>query len=162
MVDSTQLEHVIRELDAHVAEFGWDQSVQLFAILNEPSEPTMELPEIPEEQHGEQLYFEPQGLDFSDNSIVDVLSKVGWNDAVQGLALVAERIISAENQNATDYETESYSTTQEIRVFSIAMRDGRTMNAIRYRIHDDPKDLLVGPNLVPELNEALLTSLISD
>jgi len=161
MTQQADLEIVIRELDAHISDAGWDQPVQLFAILSESPELAMDS-EYLKNASQEQLFFEPQGIDFSDNSVIDVLRTLGWNEAVIGLAIAAERIISVEDKDASDYETQSYSATQEIRVMSIAMRDGRTLNAIRYRSHDNPEDLLTGAELVPELNQALIGSMTID
>lgn len=159
MSDSVDLQNVIRELDEHIAESGWDQPVQLFAIAS--GSPESESASVADEE-SLQMLFEPQGIDFSDGPIIDVLRTLEWDSEVLGLAIVAERIISVENSDATDLTTESYSTTQEIRVLAIVMREGATMNAIRYRTHEHSNDLLVGNNLVPELNQALYSSLVID
>lgn len=161
MTGSILLHDVIRELDEHIANSGWDQPVQLFAIVSGDSVSEEQLV-ASDTDESPQLLFEPQGIDFSDGSIIDVLRTLGWDDAVQGLAIAAERIISVENQDVSDLEHDSYSTTQEIRVLAIALRTGETMNAIRYRSHDEPDDLLTGENLVPELNQALFGSLTTD
>lgn len=161
MTGSILLHDVIRELDEHIANSGWDQPVQLFAIVSGDSVSEEQLA-ASDTDESPQLLFEPQGIDFSDGSIIDVLRTLGWDDAVQGLAIAAERIISVENQDVSDLEHDSYSTTQEIRVLAIALRTGETMNAIRYRSHDEPDDLLTGENLVPELNQALFGSLTTD
>jgi len=161
MTDASHLHDVIRELDDHIANSGWDQPTALFAIVSgDPDSP--EQTDAASVQSNKQLLFEPQGIDFSDQAIIDVLRTLGWDEAVSGLAIAAERIISVENEDAKDLEQDAYSTTQEIRVLAIVMRTGETMNAIRYRSHDEPDDLLTGENLVPELNQALLMSLTTD
>jgi hypothetical protein len=160
------------EIDAYAAGLGWDQPARLFALVdtaelltNEPAlarqlglEPGAEGELTPIEQ--EEL---PEG-----RQLDDFLGTIAWPDAVAGCALVVERLIlppSAEaalSKGASERELASFvgkhPERQEVRMTVAVLRDGSRETALRLREKDSEREVLTGPDLVPGLAEALLTT----
>ncbi|WP_042412205.1 PPA1309 family protein [Streptacidiphilus anmyonensis] len=160
------------EIDEYVAGLGWDQPARLFALVdtgkllaNEPAlarqlglEPGAE---------GELTPIEQEELP-RDAKLDEFLGTIAWPDAVAGCALVVERLIlppSAESQlpkGKSEREltafVASHPERQEVRMTVAVLRDGTRESALRLREKDSSREVLTGPDLVPGLADALLTT----
>ena len=133
-----------------MAAAGWDQPVRLFALVRTADllarEPglaaSVPAPATPDELSS----LEQQQLPEHDG-VVDLLARVAWPGTVDGVAVTVERFVVNRGER------------QEVRIAVGALRDGSRWSAVRVRAHDDDADVLDGPDLVPELAEAVLQSL---
>jgi hypothetical protein len=168
------LKEAVREIEAHVAESGWDQPGRLYALV-----PTSDL-----------LAREPalaaaMGLDDSaaagsltsveqedlpaQTPLETVLERIVWPDDVFGCAAVVERLVlppAADQSMPEDpAEAERYAAEhpdrQEVRIVAAATRDGSTYCALRMRSHDDALSVVEAPDLVPALLQLVLSTLES-
>jgi hypothetical protein len=170
---------LVREIENHVAEGGWDQGARLFALV-----PTVELlarepglaallgvdPNDPgRDPDGALTPVEQEELP-DHASIEELLAGLAWPDDVVGAALVVERVVlppEVEADLPTD-ETAALAVMaghplrQDVRLAVATLRDGTRSAAMRFRLHDDPVQVLVGPDLVPGLADALAATLEAD
>ena len=164
---------LVRELEQHVAEQGWDQPPRLFALVR-----TDEL--LSREPHLAQLLgvqdelgpaagytsLEQEELP-SYATLEDLLAGIIWPPEVAGAALVAERLMvpPAAEEGLPDDEQEalavlqSHPAREDIRLAVAVLRDGSRYCALRMRSHDDPIDVVTGPDLTQSLPEQLLATL---
>jgi hypothetical protein len=152
------LSATVREIEAHAAESGWDRSASLYALV-----PTAEL--VVAESRG----FTPIDQELPADAVLeDALGQIMWPDGVVGCAAVVERLVlppSADEHIPEDREAAaSYAAEhperQELRMVGAALRDGTTWCAYRFRSHDDPSQVVTGPDLVPALLELLQATLV--
>jgi hypothetical protein len=140
----------VRDLERHVAGAGWDQPVRLFALVRtadllarEPAlAASVPAPDDPEDLSS----LEQQELPEHEGP-VDLLARVAWPDTVAGVAVTVERFVVNRGER------------EEVRIAVGVLRDGARWSAVRVRAHDDDADVLDGPDLVPELADAVLQSL---
>jgi hypothetical protein len=140
----------VRDLERHVAAAGWDMPVRLFALVRTADllarEPGLAASVPPPAGPDELSSLEQQDLP-PHEGVVDLLARVAWPDTVDGVAVTVERLVMSRGER------------QEVRIAAAALRDGSRWCAVRSRDHDDDADVLAGPELVPELAEAVLQSL---
>jgi hypothetical protein len=101
-----------------------------------------------------------------DQPLDEMLAKMVWPAAVEGCALVIESQMlppSAETQippNLEGADLELWVTKhperQDVRMAVAVLRDGTRQAAIRLRSKDSDMEVLSGPDLVPNLAQALL------
>jgi hypothetical protein len=158
------LRAVVRELEAHAAQSGWDQPERLFALV-----PTADLvrrePQLAEAL-GVAADSEPDGLTPVEQETLppgteleDVLARIVWPDEVAGCAAIAERLVlppEADEQIPDDPdEAQAFAAAhpgrEEVRIVAAALRGGDSACALRLRSHDDPESVLTSPDLVPGL-----------
>ena len=166
------LASVVREIEAHAAESGWDQAARLFALV-----PTGELARAePELARVLGLDADSDGLTPVDQELsadIDLeqsLTTIMWPVEVVGCAAVVERLvlppsadaaIPDDRARAASYAAE-HPERQELRIVAAATRDGTTHCAMRFRSHDDASSVVTGPDLVPALLELLQASLLDE
>jgi hypothetical protein len=164
---------LVREIEKHVAGGGWDQGARLFALV-----PTADLL-AREPGLADVLGIDPAAGAVDDltpveqeelpdhATIEELLAGLAWPADVAGAALVVERVYlptEAEN-DLPDDEDEALAVLvehplrQDVRLAVAALRDGTRWAAMRFRLNDDPIDVMVGPNLIPRLAEALAATL---
>jgi len=161
-VPSADLRAVVRELEAHAAEAGWDRPERLFALVD-----TAEL--VDREPHlAEALGIEgePRGLTPVEQeelppgaSLEQVLAEIVWPGEVAGCAAIAERLVLPpdadahipEDPAAAQEFAAGHPDRQEVRIVAAALRGGDSACAIRLRSHDDAESVLTSPDLVPGL-----------
>ena len=160
------LRAAVREVEAHVAESGWDQPPRLYALV-----PTADL------VAREPRLAQAMGLDSGrrdgpgsltpveqdhvpvEQALEDVLGGIVWPAEVFGAAAVVERLVlppSVDDELPDDAEAaERYAAEhpdrQEVRIVAAATRDGSTYCALRLREHDDAASVVEAPDLVPAL-----------
>jgi len=173
--DGGALAAAVEEIEAHLAEAGWDQPARLYALV-----PTAELvsssPELAEalgvsadREPGSLTAVEQEEL-APDTSLEDLLSTIVWPPQVGGCAAVVERLVlppSADDDlpddpaAAASYARE-HPDRQEVRIVAAALRGGETFAALRMRSHDDDRSVVTGPHLVPQLTDLLLHTLTEE
>ena len=161
-----RLAAAVREIEAHVAQSGWDQPARLFALV-ETQDLLAREPDLAG-QVGEADGFTPveQELD-AEQPLEDLLGRIAWPEQVSGCAAVIERLVlppDADGRVPTDsLEADEYAREhpdrQEIRLVAGALRGGATYCALRLRAHDDDASVLTGDDLVPALLELLRETL---
>ena len=166
MADQDALAEAVREIEAHVAQSGWDQPARLFALVD-----TSDL--LAREPDLAAQVGDPEGLTpveqelESEQPLEDLLSQIAWPEQVDGCAAVVERLVlppDADGRLPTDsLEAEEFAREhpdrQEIRLVAGALRGGPTYCALRLRTHDDEESVLTGEDLVPALLELLRETL---
>jgi len=166
--DGLRLIEVVREVERFVAEQGWDQNPRMFALARTAELVKLE-PALAEALGAEAddpsaiTPIEQESLDAS-KPLDEVLATTMWPDDVVGAALVLERLMlppGAEAALPVD-DKESLRTLiaehperQDVRMAVVVMRDGQRECAIRLKAHDDDASVLLGPDLVPGLAQAL-------
>jgi len=161
---------VVRELEAHASELGWDQPERLYALASTA--------QLVAEEPG---LAEALGLDAADDGLTpieqeplapgqrleDVLAGIEWPEEVAGVAAVAERLVlppgadadlPSDPAAAQEYAA-SHPDRQEVRMVAAALRGGGSACALRLRSHDADDLVLTGPDLVPGLLEQLHATL---
>ena len=169
------LEAAVREAERHVGVSGWDQNPRLFALVpnaallaHEPDAAkafgiTSEEGWTPVEQ--EEL---PEG------PLDEVLASLGWPSEVEGVLVVLERVVLPPSVEGTlpiandDDDAQAaarlarvashHPMRDDVRMAVGVLRDGTRCCVLRLRTHDDDASLLVGPDLVPGLADALLAT----
>jgi hypothetical protein len=168
MVGMSALQAVIGEVEQHVAEAGWDQPPQLFALVD-----TEELlraePQLASTMGivgGQPGALTPVAQDPLGPGELDVaLARITFGDAVLGVVLAHEVLVlppSAE-QVLQDVDAEAaaaHPEAREVRMVVGVVRDGSRAAVLRLRATADGQDERVtGPDLAPALAEALLATL---
>jgi hypothetical protein len=167
---SDPLVAVVRELEAHASELGWDQPERIYALVTTA--------QLAAEEPG---LAEALGLDAADDgltpieqeplapgqSLEDVLAGIEWPAEVAGVAAVAERLVlppgaddalPADPSAAQEFAA-NHPDRQEVRIVAAALRGGESACALRLRSHDADDLVLTGPDLVPGLLEQLHATL---
>lgn len=155
------LQSVVREIEGHAAQQGWDQPSQIFALV-----PTADLvaadPSLKEILgDGELTPVEQEPL--GDGPLEAVLARIVWPESVAGCAVVAERLVLTsdaagdipEDPQEAEAFVAQHPDRHEVRLVAAILRNGDTWCALRLRAHDDDNSVLVGPDLVPRLVELL-------
>lgn len=168
---SIMLEAVVAEIEAFVGHAGWDSGPTLFALV-----PTHLLATDP--QAGDTVLDPADAArhpitpvaqdDLPDTPLDELLAQIGWPDQVIGCALSQEILMlppSAETELA-DSGADPVATAvahpdrQEARLVVAVLRDGSTATVLRLRGRESGgDDLLTGPDLAPNLAEALYATL---
>jgi hypothetical protein len=160
------LRSAVREIEAHVAEAGWDQPARLYALVpttdlvsREPGlAAAMGLDTDADVDSGALTPVEQDDVP-PDQRLEAVLGRIMWPAEVVGAAAVVERLVlppeadagmPAEPEEAERYAAE-HPDRQEVRLVAGATRAGSTYCALRMRAHDDALSVVESPDLVPSL-----------
>lgn len=167
------LQTTVVEIERHVAKSGWDREPVLFALV-----PTADLvrqePALAERlgiskqaQPGALTPIEQEPLGSA--PLDEALARIAWPDEVVGCALVHEVLVlppSAEQAKPSDVDAVEWAAAhperRDVRLAVGVLRDGSRASALRLRAADDEAgddDVLVGPDLAPNLADALLSTL---
>jgi hypothetical protein len=163
------LEPTLAEIEAHVAAAGWDRPPALFALVRAEQF----LADDP--ATGERLGLDrlpPEALTpieqdaLPDGPLDEVLAGIAWPAAVTGCALSQEIVIlppSAE-EGLSDADAAGQAAghpeRREARLVVGVLRDGTSAALLRLRATDEGEDdLLTGPDLAPNLVQALFDTL---
>jgi hypothetical protein len=168
---TSPLLEVVRELEAHASELGWDQPERLFALAD-----TAQLARDEPELAAALGLAATTGPSFTPNeqdaigegqSLEDVLAGIEWPAEVAGVAAVAERLVlppgadgalPEDPAKAQEYAA-SHPERQEVRIVAAALRGGESACALRLRSHDADDLVMTGPDLVPGLLKQLHATL---
>lgn len=162
----------VLEIEAHVAEDGWDTPPRLYALV--PTGELVRAEPAMAQSLGLDTESEPDSLTPVAQDDVpaarpfeDTLQQIMWPPGVAGCAAVVERLMlppDAEEDLPDDagalssYAAE-HPDRQEVRIVVGVTREGDVHCALRTR--DNSDDLLEGPDLVPALS-ALLEQTLAD
>ncbi|MFI0357863.1 PPA1309 family protein [Actinomadura sp. 9N407] len=167
------LEEVVQDLERHSAQEGWDAAPRLYALV-QSTELRREEPEL-----ADQLNLSPdvdtlaaleQPALPEQSAVEDALATIAWPETVTGCALVLERVVlppGAEGEIPED-EGEAaewaakHPAREDVRMVVGVLRDGTRHSALRLRRHDVDDEVLVGPDLVPALADALAATFEPD
>lgn len=160
------LQAVVRELEAHAAESGWDRPERLFALVDTADLLSRE-PQLAEQlglglgSEGETNGLTPVEQESlpPGTSLEDVLAEIVWPAEVAGCAAIAERLVLPPDADdeipddpaAAQAFAAGHPGREEVRIVAAALRGGGSACAIRLRSHDDPESVLTSPDLVPGL-----------
>lgn len=163
------LSSVVRELEAHAADSGWDQPARLFALVD-TAELVRREPDLADLLGLDATAMEPgaltpveQEIRDSDQELEALLEMIEWPPDVLGCAVVVERLVLPpgadgalpdDADEAAAYARE-HPDRQEVRIVAGATRGGAAYCALRLRSHDDDLSVVTGPDLVPGLVERL-------
>lgn len=168
---TSPLLEVVRELEAHASELGWDQPERLYALA-ETAQLARDEPELAAAlglAETDETSFTPIEQDAigEGQSLEDVLAGIEWPAEVAGVAAVAERLVlppgadgalPEDPAEAQEYAA-SHPERQEVRIVAAALRGGESACALRLRSHDADDLVLTGPDLVPGLLKQLHATL---
>ncbi len=166
------LSALVREIEEHVDEGGWDQPARLFALV-----PTHEL--LEQEPRLASVLGVGTGLEEGGITPVEqeelpayatleeLLAGIAWPEGVLGAAIAVERLVlpPEAEEGLPDDEQEAllvladHPGRQEVRLAVAVLRDGSRACALRLRRAGDPGEVLTGPDLVPRLADALTETL---
>jgi hypothetical protein len=172
------LERAVVDIESHVHESGWDLRPMLFALVR--AERFLADDPSTARQYGldeaDPDFLAPiEQEELPDQPLDEVLASIEWPEAVTGCAIVQEILILppsveaelGDNDDAAVDIAASHPQRREARLVAGVLRDGTSSAVIRMRDEDptgDPEspaagDLLTGPNLAPNMVEALLATL---
>ena len=167
---SELLQETLVEIERHVGAAGWDRPPQLFALAR-----TADLV-VREPEFAAQLGLDPTSLPpdaltpveqepLPDGPLDESLAQVAWPEEVAGCALVQEVVMlppEAEQAMPRHADVVDWAGThperREARLAVAVLRDGSRACTIRMR-GEDEDELLVGPDLAPDLADALAATL---
>ncbi|GAA2602344.1 PPA1309 family protein [Actinomadura fulvescens] len=161
------------DLERHSAQEGWDTAPKLYALVESAelrrAEPELaadlNLPEDADTLAALEQPALPEG-----DAVEEALATIAWPEAVAGCALVIERVVlppDAEEEIPEDEKEAAawaagHPKREDVRMVVGVLRDGTRHSALRLRRHDADDEVLVGPDLVPALAEALVATFEPD
>lgn len=170
--EDSAVRRAVLEVEAHAAEEGWDQPPRLYALVPTGelvrAEPTMAQSLGLDENADEDALTPVAQEDLPpDRPFEDTLQQIMWPPGVVGCAAVVERLMlppDAEADLPEDADTlanyaSEHPDRQDVRIVVGVTRDGVVHCAVR--AHNNPDDLLEGPDLVPALSR-LLSGTLAD
>lgn len=173
------LVRAVKETEAHVAAFGWDQPVRVFALVR-TAEVLQEDPDVAdllgtttvEEARTDPellMMVEQEGLPPAAD-LEHLLAQLAWPESVHGAAISVERLVlPPASQEEADTITDAAERLaflqarpdrEDIRMVVGVLRSGESWCALRSRAHDDVSSVYQGEHLVPGLVEALATTFL--
>jgi hypothetical protein len=169
------LRGAVLELEKHASGQGWDRPAQLFALVltEELLAAQPELAPMLELDPGADLTgsltpVEQDALP-AEQPLEELLTQVMWPAEVHGCAVIVERLVlppSVEDLPEDPARAQEVAAThperEEVRMVVAATRAGSTYCALRLRSHDEDRQVLEGPDLVPALLELLQATLAPD
>ena len=166
------LESAAAEIEAYVAQAGWDHAPVLFALVSAArltaDDPLTAARLGVDAGMGDALTpIEQESL--PDGPLDEVLAQIGWPDTVAGCALAQEVLIlppSAEQEfdagsrgGADLAAVAAHPERREARLVVAVLRDGTGATVLRLRGRgEDDSELLTGTDLAPNLVEALVAT----
>ena len=162
----------VLEIESHIAEAGWDQPAQLYALVDTARIVEQE-PELRRRRWG---WTPPRQTDPSprwsrtrlpDQTLEVMLESIVWPPEVTGCAAVVERLVLPPDVDgdipddpvAAEEFAREHPLRQEVRIVAGATRAGATYCALRLRAHDDDSSVVDGTELVPGLLDLLRSTL---
>ncbi len=169
------LRGAVLELEKHASGQGWDQPAQLFALVltEELLAAQPELAPMLELDAGADLTgsltpVEQEALP-AEQALEELLTQVMWPQEVHGCAVIVERLVLPpsvadlpEDAAAAQEVAAAHPEREEVRMVAAATRAGSTYCALRLRSHDEDRQVLEGPDLVPALLELLQATLATE
>lgn len=165
------LHAVVGEVESHVAEAGWDQPPQLFALVDTEQLLRAE-PQLATTMGivaGQPGLLTPVAQDpLADAPLDEALARITFGEAVLGVVLAHEVLVlppsaEAELDRLDELDAQAVAAhpgVREVRMVVGVVRDGTRAAVLRLRATGDGEDdRVTGPDLAPALAEALLATL---
>ncbi|HUR51530.1 MAG TPA: PPA1309 family protein [Mycobacteriales bacterium] len=162
---------VVGEVEGHVAEAGWDQPPQLFALVDTEALLRAE-PQLAQTMGivaGRPGSLTPVAQEpLGDGALDQALARIVFGPEVLGVVLAHEVLVlppEAEAGLADGSDPSAVAAAhperREVRMAVGVLRDGRRESVLRLRsaTEDGEDERVTGPDLVPALAEALLATL---
>lgn len=168
---TASLARCVRETEQHVAAAGWDAPVRVFALVRTAdalaSDPS--LASLLPDTYGDPDHLtavEQEGLPEA-ASLEELLAQLAWPDAVDGVAVVVERLVVPPQAEETLPDDEAaavaaladHPDAETVRIAVGVLRSGESWCALRARSHDTDEEVAGAPDAVPGLVEALAATL---
>ncbi len=162
----------VLEIEAHVAQAGWDQPARLYALVEtaqlvaqEPSLAAAMSIDGPGDD-GSFTSIEQEGLP-PGQALEAALHSIVWPGSVAGCAAVIERLVLPpgtdddipDDPTSAERFAREHPDRQEVRMVAGVTRAGASYCALRLRAHDDEQSVVNGTELVPGLLELLHATL---
>ena len=162
----------VLEIEAHVAQEGWDQPARLYALVDtaelvaqEPALAAAMAIDGPGDD-GSFTPIEQEGLP-PGQALEEALQTIAWPESVAGCAAVLERLVLPpgvdeelpDDPTAAELFAREHPDRQEVRMVAGVTRAGASYCALRLRAHDDEQSVVDGTELVPGLLDLLHTTL---
>ena len=158
------LASAVLEIEAHIADGGWDQPGRLYALVDTAQlvahEPALAAA-MGLDASSAQGSLTPVEQDEvpADARLEEFLESIVWPPGVAGCAAVVERLVlppdadEALPDDPAEAETfaRDHPARQEVRMVAGVTRAGSTYCALRLRAHDDAASVVGGADLVPGL-----------
>lgn len=153
---------VTREIEEFVAAAGWDQPVQMFALV-----PTQQLlsaePDIGDQIDPESTLTPIAQEELPSEDLAEALARILWPEQVAGCAVVQEILVlppGAEEQLPADGEkareaAAEHPERQEARLVAAVLRDGGETCLMRLRTPGEDGEVVQDASLAPNLLSAL-------
>lgn len=164
--NALELETVAAEVEAHVAQSGWDTRPALFALVRADrfaaDEPQLAAQLGLDATAGGLTPVEQEAL--PDSPLDETLARIAWPEGVAGCALSQEIVLlppEAEDEVGADpVGAAAHPARREARLVAAVLRDGTSAVVLRLReaAGAEPEELLTGPDLAPNLVAALLAT----
>lgn len=162
------LQAVVGEVEGHVAEAGWDQPPQLFALVDTEellrAEPQLATTMgIVGGQPGALTPVAQEAL--GEGALDEQLARIEFGEQVIGVVLAHEVLVLPPSAEAAlgelDAETAAaHPQAREVRMVVGVVRGGGRAAVLRLRgVADGEDERVTGPDLAPALAEALLSTL---
>ena len=167
------------ETEAHVAAFGWDQPVRVFALVrtDEALAADPDIAELLDAATVEESRTDPELLMVVEQEglpaaadLEHLLAQLAWPESVHGAAISVERLVlppaaQDEAEAITDAAErlaflQARPDREDIRMVVGVLRSGESWCVLRSRTHDDDASIYQGKQLVPELTEALAATFL--
>ena len=167
------------ETEAHVAAFGWDQPVRVFALVrtNEALAADPDIAELLDAATVEESRTDPELLMVVEQEglpaaadLEHLLARLAWPESVHGAAISVERLVlppaaQDEAEAITDAAErlaflQARPDREDIRMVVGVLRSGESWCVLRSRTHDDDASIYQGEQLVPGLTEALAATFL--
>ena len=161
------------ETEAHVAAFGWDQPVRVFALVrtDEALAADPDIAELLDAATVEESRTDPELLMVVEQEglpaaadLEHLLAQLAWPESVHGAAISVERLVlppaaQDEAEAITDAAErlaflQARPDREDIRMVVGVLRSGESWCVLRSRTHDDDASIYQGEQLVPGLTEA--------
>ena len=168
------LARAVVELEAHVAQRGWDAPAGIFALVRTAAalEQDPALAELLDDAALAPARRDPQSLTMVEQEnlpmaadLEDLLGRLAWPQTVDGVALAVERVVlptEAEREAAAIPDPQerlaflsARPDREDVRMVVGVLRTGESWCAVRSRTRDSADRVVSGDMLVPGLIEAL-------
>ncbi len=158
----------VLEIEAHVAQDGWDRPARLYALVDtatlvaqEPALAAAMAIDGPADD-GSFTSIEQEGLP-PGQLLEEALHTIAWPENVSGCAAVIERLVLPpdvdddipDDPAAAELFAREHPDRQEVRMVAGVTRAGASYCALRLRAHDDEQSVVNGTELVPGLLDLL-------
>lgn len=166
------LEHILLEIERHVAAGGWDQPHRLYALVGTAdliaSEPQLaEVLGIDPTAAGADDLTPIEQEDLPTGPLDDALAGIAWPAEVLGCAVVTEVVVlppGAEQSAPEDGDVNAWAAShpqrRDVRIAVGVLRDGSRASTLRVRAAgDNDDDVVTGSDLAPNLADALQATL---